>query len=249
MSKVNILGVMVDDIEAETLEREIVACVDNGTKKIFAYANVHAINIAQQDRKFMSFLNNADVLYCDGMGIRVGARILGVKPPSRTALTHWIWNLSALLQERQVSVYILGGNNEDVVAAVVRLCKRLPGLRVVGFHDGFFVKEGPENDAVVGLINEAKPGVLLVGFGMPEQEMWIEDNVQQLKVNALIPCGGLIDYLAGRQSVAPGWMSEWGMEWLHRLLQDPWRLWRRYLLGNPMFLVRIMLQRLTGGLK
>ncbi len=247
MSKVNILGVWVDDIDAGDLGRAIVNCVEQKRKMRFSYANVHAINIAQRNREFREFLNSSDILYCDGEGIRFGARILGAVPPFRTALTHWIWDLSGLLQEKHISVYLLGGQPDGIAEAANRLCDRYPRMKLVGYHHGFFDKSGIENDEVVELINVLKPSVLFVGFGMPDQEAWIKRNFTRLAVNAFLPCGGMIDSLAGEKIVAPEWMSENGMEWLHRFLQEPRRLWKRYLLGNPMFIFRIFLQRLTEG--
>lgn len=245
MPRISILGVGVDDTRAEDLERAVIECVEQQKRKTFAYANVHAINIAQRNLKFRDFLNNADVVYCDGEGIRFAARILDAPPPPRTALTRWVWQLGALFQEEEISMFLLGGRSEIVATAARNLCARYPRLNLPGYHHGYFDKSGRENEEVIQLINTHKPNVLFVGFGIPDQEAWIEENLNRLEVNAIMPCGGMIDYLAGEVKVAPRWMSERGIEWLHRLLQDPRRLWRRYLLGNPMFVFRIFLQRLT----
>ena len=247
MHRINILGVRVNDVDAKALERSIIDCVEQKKKATFAYANVHAINIAQRNQRFREFLNNSDILYCDGEGLRLAARVLGATPPRRTALTHWIWDLARTLEERRYSVYLLGGRNEVVAGAVRRLCGRYPCLKLAGYHHGYFDKSEKESAAVIMTINSVKPNVLFVGFGMPEQEMWVERNLTQLEVNAVILCGGMFDYLAGESTVAPRWMSVNGMEWLHRLLHDPARLWKRYLLGNPVFLFRILLQRLAEG--
>lgn len=247
MPKTSILGIDIDDIDKGGLERAIVDCVEGGRREVFAYANVNAINIAQGNEEFRRFLDDSHVLYCDGEGVRLGARILGVKPPPRTVLTRWIWDLGALFQERGLSIFLLGGRKETVAAAASRWCERYPKLRLVGYHHGYFEKSGSENKEVIGSINRHSPNVLFVGFGMPGQELWIQHNLEDLQVNAVIPCGGMIDYLAGDVEVAPKWMSDYGMEWIHRLYQDPTRLWKRYIWGNPKFFFRIFQQRLNGG--
>ncbi len=247
MSKVDILGVGIDDIDTAGLERAIVNCVRKGKREIFAYANIHAMNIAGKDKKFREFLNEADIVYCDGEGIRMGARILGMPLPPRTVLTRWIWDLGALFQEQGISAFLLGGRPRSMVAASTRWRERYSGLKLVGYHHGYFDRSGRENDDVVALINRARPNVLFVGFGMPEQELWIGQNLGHLDVNAVLPCGGMIDYLSGDSASAPRWMTVFGLEWFHRLAQDPARLWRRYLLGNPVFMFNILREFLTRG--
>lgn len=247
MSKVDILGVRVDDVDKKELEKAIIESVEMKRKEVFAYANVHAINLAQTDRSFREFLNTASVVYCDGEGVRVGARILGADPPQRTVLTRWIWELGEVIEERGMSVYLLGGRVGTVAAAANRLSSRYPRLNLVGYHHGYFDRTGHENTEVLNSINRASPNIIFVGFGMPRQELWIEQNFDQLCVNAIIPCGGMIDYLSGEVSPTPQWMSENGLEWLYRLTQDPARLWWRYVVGNPTFILRVLHERIREG--
>ena len=247
MSKIDILGVRVDDIGGKELERAIIETVEAKKKEVFAYANVHAINLARTNGSLREFLNRAFIVYCDGEGVRLGARILGADLPPKTALTRWIWDLGGLFEERGISVYLLGGGKGTVAAAGGRLCARYPRLKLAGYHHGYFDRTGPENAGVIDSINRGSPDVIFVGFGMPGQEWWIEQNISQLKVHAIIPCGGMIDYLSGEVPVAPEWMSENGLEWLYRLARDPVRLWWRYLVGNPVFMFRVLRERIMNG--
>ena len=140
----------------------------------------------------------------------------------------------------------LGSKQEILEDAVTRVRQRYPGIKVAGHHHGYFPKTGEESDRVVEHIRKASPDILFVGFGMPLQEEWIEANLDRLEARAILPCGSMIDYVAGRKGLAPSWMSNHGMEWLYRLFQEPGRLWKRYLLGNPLFFIRVIAGRLNG---
>ena len=100
-----------------------------------------------------------------------------------------------------------------------------------------------ENVALVEDINRVKPNLLFVGFGMPLQEFWLMDNWSQIQANVALPVGALFDYVAETIPRAPRWMTDNGLEWLGRLMVEPQRLWRRYIIGNPLFLLRILKQR------
>ena len=249
MSKVDVLGVGIDDIDTARLERAIIGCVKARRKEVFAYANAHAVNIARENERFRHFLNQSHIVYCDGEGIRVGAMLLGEKLPPRTALTRWVWELGRLFQEKEITVFVLGGKPRSVATAVERWQERYPRLKMVGYHHGYFEKSGKENEEVLTLINNAQPDVLFVGFGMPQQEFWIEQNLADLNARAILPCGGMIDYLAGAMRMPPVWLTAAGLEWVHRLVQEPTRLWRRYLLGNPAFMWNIVRESLMRGRK
>jgi N-acetylglucosaminyldiphosphoundecaprenol N-acetyl-beta-D-mannosaminyltransferase len=247
MPKVNILGVQVDVIDTDGLHRAIAQSIHQQRRDVYAYVNINAINIARSDERFQSFLNRAHVVYCDGEGVRLGARILGQYLPPRVVLTYWIWELCELLERENFSVFFLGSTAQFVREAVERVHARFPAIRIVGSHHGYFAKHGRESDAVVETVNRAAPNVLIVGFGMPMQEFWIEENFTRLNANVILPAGSMINYTAGRKSMAPQWMANHGMEWLYRFFQEPGRLWKRYLIGNPSFMFRIVLERLWKG--
>ena len=247
MSKVDILGVQVDVIDTDGLHRAITESVRRGRKDIYAYVNVHAINVARKDDRFRDFLNRSHVVYCDGEGVRLGAKVLGYSLPPRVVLTYWIWELCALFEKEKFTVFFLGSTEQYVDEAVERVRRRFPNINIVGSHHGYFEKKGIESDAVVDLVNRVKPNALIVGFGMPTQEFWIQDNLERLEVNVILPAGSMINYTAGRKGLAPKWMADHGMEWIYRLFQEPRRLWKRYLIGNPSFLLKTIFQSLRKG--
>jgi N-acetylglucosaminyldiphosphoundecaprenol N-acetyl-beta-D-mannosaminyltransferase len=249
MPDYRILGVRVDAIGKADLERSLVDAVRSDARKVFAYVNVHAVNLARIDSRFRRFLDAADVVYCDGEGVRLGARILGQLLPPRIVLTHWIWDLCALFEREGISVFFLGASNEVSSKAVAEVHRRFPRLRIAGSHHGYFTKSGPENEQIIAAISAARPDVLFVGFGMPLQEYWLEDNLERLTARAVLPAGSMIDYVAGVKRTPPAWMSNHGLEWLHRLVKEPRRLWRRYLIGNPQYLFGILIERWKQAFK
>lgn len=244
MPDVRVLGVRVDRVGRAALEESIISSARNGECKVYSYVNIHAINIAQSDLRFREIVNGSAVTYCDGEGVRLGARLLGTSLPPRTVLTFWVWDLCRLLEEKGLSVYFLGGTQDVVRAAVDTLQKVCPALSIKGWHHGYFEKDGEESRRVVEEINRVRPDVLFVSFGMPAQEYWIENNRQALHAGVILPAGSMIDYVAGARKTAPAWMANNGLEWLYRLVREPRRLWRRYLIGNPLFLMRVLFQRI-----
>ncbi|MDL1894327.1 WecB/TagA/CpsF family glycosyltransferase [Sphingobacteriales bacterium CHB3] len=247
MHKVDILGVQVDVIDTDGLHTAIEGSVLQNRRDVYAYVNINAINIAHENERFKEFLNNSHVVYCDGEGVRLGARMLGYHLPPRVVLTYWIWELCELFEKRKFSVFFLGATEQYVEEAVGRVRQRFPEIVIAGWHHGYFEKTGAENEAVVEMINSARPNILIVGFGMPAQEMWIEENLSRLPANVILPAGSMIDYTAGRKGLAPKWMADNGMEWLYRFLQEPGRLWKRYLIGNPSFMYKIAREYLRKG--
>jgi N-acetylglucosaminyldiphosphoundecaprenol N-acetyl-beta-D-mannosaminyltransferase len=246
-SYVNILGVRVHRISADELLVQIERAVRHGEKRIFAYLTVHGINLARKFAWFREFLNKADVVYPDGEGVRFGARILGERLPARIPLTRWIWQLADFCDKKELSVYLLGSTEEAVTTAAARLKERFSNLKLLGCHHGYFEKQGTESDSVIESINALSPHVLVVGFGMPAQEEWIMSNKDRLRVNAILTAGSCFDFVASVKRASPVWMQGVGLEWFFRLLQEPRRLFARYMIGNPVFVVRVLLQRIENG--
>ncbi len=244
---VQILDVRVDAVDKAELLEEIAKRITAGSREYLANVNINAINLAQHDPVFRQILNQSPVVYCDGEGVRLGAWLLGVTLPPRIVLTYWIWELCAFAAEMSYSIFLLGGSQGAAEEAAAVMGKRFPGMRIVGTHHGYFDKVGEESDRVVEMIAAARPNILFVCFGMPLQEHWTRRNLQRLAANVILFGGSTIEYAAGRKKLAPSWMSRHGLEWFFRLLQEPRRLWRRYLIGNPLFILRVMMQLLREG--
>ena len=244
---VDVLGIPVHPVSPRELVATMVAW-GNGTSTRRVYnVNVHAMNLACREADFRAALQRADLVFCDGFGVKWGASLLGHELPHRMTPPDWIDDFAAATARAGQSVYALG--DESGVAASFQdlLTQRHPGYRSAGSHHGFFDREGPENEHVVAQINASGATHLLVGLGMPLQERWLEANASQLQPRVLVPVGALFRWYAGVEQRAPRWMTDRGLEWLARFLRHPVRHFRRYAVGNPLFLSRVLAARVRGG--
>jgi N-acetylglucosaminyldiphosphoundecaprenol N-acetyl-beta-D-mannosaminyltransferase len=240
--RVNVLGVGVDPLTVEELHAEIGRLVRDRKRGLVLNANAHCLNLCYEDPALRSFLNGAEIVFCDGAGVMLAARILGRRIPARITYADWAWQLADFAAARNFSLYFLGARPGVARAAARRLKERYPDLEVAGVHHGYFDRS--ENEAVVEEINAAAPDILLVGLGMPLQEYWLMENRHRLDAGLALTGGAVFDYVSGRLRRGPRFLIGSGFEWLARLLVEPRRLWRRYLLGNPLFLLRVVRQRL-----
>jgi N-acetylglucosaminyldiphosphoundecaprenol N-acetyl-beta-D-mannosaminyltransferase len=216
-----------------------------GARRI-GYVNVHAMNLAHDQPRFRQTLQGMDLVFCDGYGVKWGARAAGLGLPHRLTPPDWIDAFAEATAAAGQSVFALG--DEDGVAARFQglVQARHPGYRDAGSHHGFFAKSGAENRAVVERVRASGATHLLVGLGMPLQEYWAEENLSALGVRVVLSVGALFRWYAGEEQRAPRWMTDNGLEWLGRLAQHPVRHFRRYAVGNPRFVARVLHWRLRG---
>jgi N-acetylglucosaminyldiphosphoundecaprenol N-acetyl-beta-D-mannosaminyltransferase len=213
----------------------------NGPRRVM-YVNAHVLNQSREIPALRSALEQADLVYCDGYGVRLAAKALEVDIPHRMTGADWIWGLAALCETAGQSIYLLGSEPGVTAEAATRLSRWYPRLDIKGTHHGFFEIGSAHDDRVVEDINARRPDIVLVGMGTPKQELWAERNAQRLDADVLWTVGALFDYVSGRVPRAPGWLADNGLEWIFRFAIEPQRMWRRYLLGNPVFISRVMAQ-------
>jgi N-acetylglucosaminyldiphosphoundecaprenol N-acetyl-beta-D-mannosaminyltransferase len=238
---VEILNVRVACLDFSGILQQVQAWLPAKERRTILYANAHSLNTAWQDRQVLLALNQADLVYADGISVVWASRILGGCRLVKMTGADWIWPFCAWAQERGVSLYILGGKPGVALRARHRLLERYPDLKIVGYADGFF-QEKSEIE-VVQEINRLCPQVLLIGLGTPAQEKWVAAQRPALQVPVCWVVGALFDYIAGDERRVPAWLYSLGLEWLWRLWINPRGKWRRYILGNPSFVWRVLKQR------
>lgn len=241
-----LLGVNVHPITRHTLVNTLMDWTGHRGRKRAYNVNIHALNLAWEQPDFQESLNRADVVYCDGFGPKWAANLSGEALPERMTPPDWIDDFLSKLSADS-PVFLLGDEPDVLAACASKMRAKHPRLLIGGHHHGFFEASGDENEAVIDEINRAEARVLLVGMGMPRQEQWIDDNLDALEIAVAIPVGAMFRYYAGIERRAPRWMTDNGFEWLGRLVSHPARMFRRYFIGNPKFLVRVALTRFGRG--
>lgn len=208
------------------------------------YTNAHVFNLAQQDEAFRDSLNGADLLICEGWGGRIGGVIAGARLPEQLATMDWMDQYLARLAAKSASVFLLGDEPGVARACGEQMVRRHPDLRIAGSQHGFFDKGPVGSSAVIDQVNASGADVLFVGLGSPLQELWIDQHLDRLSPSLVLALGAMFRWYSGVEQRAPSWMRRIHLEWLHRLAHHPWRHFRRYVIGNPLFLVRCARQRL-----
>jgi len=240
----SVLGVRIHNVtrqEAIAMVEEIIDRRDDRAAGVF-FVNAHTLNVATADPSYRAMLNDADLVFADGTGVRWAARLRGVWIHENLTGTDFIpaWFQATL--DRGHSCFLLGADPLTIELAADFARRTFPGWRLSGYHDGYLTDDVMDG-VTVDMINAAKPDVLLVGMGNPLQEKWIHRYLPELRVPVCMGVGGLFDYWAGNVSRSPSWLRRLGHEWLWRLLQEPRRMAHRYLIGNPAFLGRVLRER------
>lgn len=206
-------------------------------------ANGQVIALCHHDREFDAMLRQADQIHADGMSLVIFSRKFCRKAlRERVATTDLVHAVARRAEETGSRFYFLGGSEEVNRAAVEEMQRLYPRLVFSGRRNGYFSRA--EEDAVLADIAASKTDILWVGFGIPLEQRFVSRNLDRLSGIAVIKtCGGLFDFLAGRNSRAPQWMQDMGLEWLYRAMLEPKRLGKRYLLTNPIAIYSLLKYR------
>jgi N-acetylglucosaminyldiphosphoundecaprenol N-acetyl-beta-D-mannosaminyltransferase len=228
----------VDRLSFEEAVEELCRRIDSGVRTHVVFVNAAKIVKYHQDAALAAVMDRADLLLADGVPVVWASRMLGQRLPSRVNGTDLMERMVAVAAERGYRVFFLGAKPEVIALAVAEFSRRHPALKVAGFRSGYFGKD--EEEAVISEINASGADLLLIGMSTPQKELWVDRNLAQLQVGVAQGVGGSFDVIAGLIARAPLWMQRSGLEWFYRLLQEPQRMWRRYLVTNSAFLWLIL---------
>ena len=235
---VRILGIRFARIDMENALRVIEEFITNGRKSQVCVTNAYSLVLTQKDDQFRDITNSASLVVADGRPLAWISRLYGKPIPERVSGYDVVYELSKSSAKKRYKLFFLGSTSITLKRMVENLKEMFPSLQIVGVYSPPFEEQfSPgENEKMISLINNAKPDVLFVGLGAPRQERWIWEHKDELHVPVSIGVGAAFNFLAGTVRRAPKWMQKCGIEWLFRLCEEPRRLWRRYLIGNPTFL-------------
>ena len=233
-AKVNVLGVAVDKLTLNEALQRVEAFLKEDRLHLIVTANPEIIMLARQDEQFAKILEQADLVTADGIGLVIGARILGEDLPERVTGIDLSSGIFRLAREKGWSFYLLGAAPGVAEAAAAQLVDKYPGLKITGWNHGYF----QDSEPILREIEARRPDILLVALGMGRQEKWVWEHGHRLPVKLAIGVGGSLDVYAGRVQRAPELFQRLGLEWLYRLVRQPSRLGRMLVL--PVFLWKVL---------
>lgn len=216
---VSILGVRIHCVDMATTLDSIRRFIADGKPHILVTADASSISLAQRDEDFKGLVNNADLVTPDGSGILWAGKRLGTPLTERVSGVDIARRLCEMAAQEGFSIYFLGAAPGVAELAADNLTRQYPGLKVAGVHDGYFADS--ESDSIAAEIRSSGAKALLVAMGIPRQEKWIRDHLNDLGVSVAIGVGGTFDVFSGKVRRAPVWMQRHGLEWLFRLAMNP----------------------------
>ena len=235
-----IVSAHVDNLTIDEALAELTATPTGPRAKMVHIVHPHALNLAAFDKEFAKNLTRADLVFPDGIGVRIAGSILGTPIRHNLNGTDLLPLLCGAASEANIPLVLIGGEPGVALECATRLIRDTPGLHVPLVSKGFLTNtEAEELSERVGGIGRC---IVLVGMGSPLQEAWTWRHLSGLRNVTVVTVGGLFDFFSDRKPRAPLAWRELGLEWLFRLRMEPRRLARRYLVGNPLFLMLAILQ-------
>lgn len=227
------LGVNVDLYKMEETLDLICESIHAKKKILQSDINVAKFVLMRSNPNLRNAVEASDLISIDGMGIFLGCKMLGIPVEEKVSGVDLMMNLLERCAKEGLRPYFFGAKQEIVETAIENIKARYPDIEIAGYRNGYFSEED-ELD-IVREINEAKPDCLFVGISTPTKEVFLHKYRDQLDVGYLMGVGGAFDVVAGKVKRAPVWMQKYGLEWFYRFMQEPKRMWKRYLSTNSQY--------------
>lgn len=235
-----ILGVRVDRVDMQKTLELIDDYIQKRITRQIVVVNVAKVVKALKDANLKRIIEEADLCGADGVPLVWISKLVGSPIPGRVNGTDLMEKLVERSAERGYRIYFFGAS-KTVVRQVVKIYRnKFPELQVAGYRNGYFSPE--EEQKIAGDIGKSRADILLVAFGTPKKEKFIKKYKDIMKVPVIHGVGGSFDVISGKTKRAPVWMQNYGMEWFYRFLQEPGRMWKRYLVTNTLFILFLMME-------
>jgi N-acetylglucosaminyldiphosphoundecaprenol N-acetyl-beta-D-mannosaminyltransferase len=239
--RIEFAGVLIDKVDLRGALERIESFLHSESAHQVVTVNLDFLSIAQRDDEFRQTLNEADLAVPDGMPLVWFSRLQGDALTERVTGVALVDACCRMAHAENRPVFLLGAGPGVAAIAAERLTERFPGLRVAAYSPPVGPIDRRENARILRTIRAAQPGFVFVALGAPRQDLWIRENLRRLDAQVAMGVGCVLDVLAGSVHRAPPWMQQLGLEWAFRLVHEPSRLWRRYLLNDSRMFGKLLL--------
>lgn len=230
-----ILNTYVNAISLDETVEQVEEIIKAGVPTQHVVINASKVNLMQKDAKLRKIVNQCPLINADGASIVWAAKILGIPLKERVTGIDLFLRLIEVAHEKKYKIYLFGAKEEVVVKVKHLFEKKYPNLQIVGYRNGYFTEaDEPE---IVRDMAESKADMMFVAFSSPKKEYWVNKYINKINIPFVMGVGGSFDVVAGVTDRAPLWMQNHGLEWFYRFIQEPRRMWKRYMIGNAKFVL------------
>ncbi len=245
--RIHLLGSDLDALTMNETLLRIEHLILNQKPSQHVVINASKINLMAEDAALRAIVNESPLVNADGQSIVWAARFLGYDVPERVTGIDLFENLVALAAQKNWRLYYFGATEEVVKCVVDKHLKAYPGLEIAGFRNGYF--DDLESVQIAQEIRASRADILFVAFSSPKKEFWVHSHKEMMQVPFAMGVGGSFDVLAGKTKRAPRWMQKAGLEWFYRFIQEPRRMFKRYIIGNFRFLTHVLREKSRRGIR
>ena len=241
MNEIIFFNIRIHPLSRSEFLNTIETNLKNGNQIIQSGLNAASFNELISNKELKQAYINSDLINIDGMSVVWALRFLGNEVPERVACPDLAEDILAMAEKNNFRVFLFGAKEKNLLLSIKRLQDRYPKLLIAGFRNGYYKED--EELAIVDMINSANPDILFLGMPSPRKELFVEKYRQNLSAKYIFGVGGLFDIFSGLKKRAPKWLQNIGMEWFYRFAQEPFRMWRRYLIGNFKFIWLVLKEK------
>ncbi|MHC1733019.1 MAG: WecB/TagA/CpsF family glycosyltransferase [Bacteroidales bacterium] len=233
LKQIDIFDIKINPLSRTDFLTIVESAIKEGKQIAQFGVNSATINDINRSEEFRTTINKADLVHIDGMSVVWALRSFGYSVPERVATPDLADGVLEMADREKMSLFLFGAKETILTLCKQRIEENYPNIRIVGIRNGYY-KADEEND-IFKMINDLKPDILFLGMSSPKKELFFESYRNNLNARYILGVGGYFDIVSGLIKRAPRWMQNTGLEWFFRLMQEPRRLWKRYLIGIHQF--------------
>lgn len=241
-SRYRVLNSYVDVLTMDETLYKIEEIIEKKIPTQHVVINAAKINLMEKDKKLRKIVNSCPLINADGASILWAARKFGVPLRERVTGCDIFLRLVELSEEKGYRIYLFGAKEEVVVKVKEIFEKKYPGIHIVGYRNGYFTED--EESEMVQRMHDSYADIMFVAFSSPKKEYWVNKYMKDLGIPFVMGVGGSFDIVAGVTERAPLWFQNHGLEWFYRFIQEPRRMWKRYIIGNMKFIILVYKYRI-----